>query len=1046
MILPNRNWRTYADKVGGEEAARSDFEGRVCLSAINAKHNCEAFVVRGTPGDGGVDFVRYEGSNPHGYQAKFWLTSFGKSQHDQINRSVKMAATWRTASGDSLKSYTLMVSVTFSQEDHKWWQSRLKVWKKTCGLTVDLIDGKNLLAIGDTYNLTGAWFRDDPKSIDVVLSSRDRIQTAWKGWARQQRPLSPRVGSMLERDRVKSPLVEPWGLFLKAQRWASELKDKVDNLSAKISEICRISGIDRGPFDDFEAKVAEVAWGGAYEQIATKIGDAIYAVVRELQFLVRESAEEGNSFGPWHGSLEKTREHAIQIQRAAREPRYNCCFLVSGGHGSGKSFFVDSLVEEAITSNVLPAVLVFPKWHLGVGGVEHAILDELERVFRFSGANALVEVESHFAKADIRLVVVIDDLQRCFDSSGTSPERILSFIKDSSRLHGIYWLVTINDMSYGRIATKSYVWSQYAYELQGHSNNCQHSGWLQVDDINLVHAVSEKMIVAYQQVGDLWQTLDQQVHSRVMQHLSSPLITLIGLEISTVRGVALFNINYIDVLSEFWKIKLQGDGAVVGYGPLHGAVALLAGVLRRQRAFEIDRSEAERLLGEIGRFASLEILWQQSLLRIEEPSLPSSALEDIEEPKVHLLCEIVWAHVLAEAIERDWWEGSGQVGALAFEQECARYESESTRDLVAQHALLLADRRRDKEYIKYVDGVWARCRASRSLAPAVYFAAAKSSVRRQRLVFNAIKKGCSAKHPERATGAEQVFAVMYFLSSCDEIKLKECLAVLRDWSRQDRRPYQLIANWELGDYFWFLIKKRLKALDTVSDCMECLSLLANCHVTGVAGAVAAEIWGKCFELADVGVNGWMPLIGAIEGYLAADHQGAREENRTKRPEGIGGAPFYLRECFLGRFFGSVIRGWAPSPPLGRDRGTRLASLFDVLQGKGWFEKGTFDEHISHQVRKRWSLQCGYWYRQVAVTLEDREEFVGLVERVIEQGDGHEWDLAFFMMRNTAPVSDADICEIDPCFLDPVGVLRKKVPALFERYPVNVRQRRGRNKR
>ncbi len=131
----DRNFKYLIDKYG-EEGARYKFENFIAR-ALQKKYK-DAYQVKASQGDGGIDVFRGDLRNPIIYQCKFFVNSLGSTQKQNIKESYKTA----------LKNYPLFINwilcipKLLTQDEHKWWNGFKKDNPKT-----DLMDENMLISL-----------------------------------------------------------------------------------------------------------------------------------------------------------------------------------------------------------------------------------------------------------------------------------------------------------------------------------------------------------------------------------------------------------------------------------------------------------------------------------------------------------------------------------------------------------------------------------------------------------------------------------------------------------------------------------------------------------------------------------------------------------------------------------------------------------------------------------------------------------------------------------------------------------------------------------
>ena len=157
------DWRDFKARHGGVEGARAAFE-TACESLLRRMNSDETVqAVRPSPGDDGIDILVGEiGIEPiHVYQCKFFLEYIGKSQKAQITRSFERA---RSSGVYQLASWTLCLPMVLSIRENIWW-AKFKRQSEASGISLDLLNGDQLLVEARRSGILQDWFRSEDSSV-----------------------------------------------------------------------------------------------------------------------------------------------------------------------------------------------------------------------------------------------------------------------------------------------------------------------------------------------------------------------------------------------------------------------------------------------------------------------------------------------------------------------------------------------------------------------------------------------------------------------------------------------------------------------------------------------------------------------------------------------------------------------------------------------------------------------------------------------------------------------------------------------------------------
>lgn len=134
------DFRVHAIRCGGDEGGRTDFHRM--LSALVGQVYPTATDIRADPGDWGIDvFVGSLVDRISIWQSKYFYTSVGDSQKDQIRDSFASAMKHAQEEKYQVEAWTLCVACELSAPERKWWDRKKREWEKAHpGLSVELWD------------------------------------------------------------------------------------------------------------------------------------------------------------------------------------------------------------------------------------------------------------------------------------------------------------------------------------------------------------------------------------------------------------------------------------------------------------------------------------------------------------------------------------------------------------------------------------------------------------------------------------------------------------------------------------------------------------------------------------------------------------------------------------------------------------------------------------------------------------------------------------------------------------------------------------------
>ncbi len=138
------DFRIHAVRTGSDDAGRVDFHRM--LSALVGITHPTATDVRADPGDWGIDvFVGSLVGTVSVWQSKYFYNKIGDSQKEQIRESFASAMKNAKNEGYTVETWTLCVACEVSAPERKWWDMKVREWKKLHdGVQFDLWDAPRL--------------------------------------------------------------------------------------------------------------------------------------------------------------------------------------------------------------------------------------------------------------------------------------------------------------------------------------------------------------------------------------------------------------------------------------------------------------------------------------------------------------------------------------------------------------------------------------------------------------------------------------------------------------------------------------------------------------------------------------------------------------------------------------------------------------------------------------------------------------------------------------------------------------------------------------
>ena len=857
------------------------------------------------------------------------------------------------------------------------------------------------------------------------LTNQEVVINTWKTWADEQCAWSPTFLEFECDDNVKSPLNKIWDSFLIEVQWHLAIKGRFDDIRSLLDQFEKKYSMKRfetdentNSMDEYINSLDRIIWNGKYESIQTSALSSIQLLLSILNKSIRESEKKTTLIDESVLDLKDIRDKVYSLERDLKNPRFNRCFLVCASDGHGKTFFIDSIARRASELIDKNAILIRVRCWQDLGkSPEESIVHEIEKVFKVSGIQHLERINQSLSETGIRLIISIEDIQICLNRDSQFLEKLICLIKNSTSLHCILWLCTINDTSYDRIAAQRGFWTNYGYVFEEEKKN-QLSGWIRLNDLNHQEKISFKILSNYLPEDQKTLLLDREVRDFVKRHLSSPLLALIAIAMNKSQSKqTLLGCNFISLIHQYWNYRMSNpDSSGCSNDEIKEAILNLSRIAAELGRFEIPKTTVSN---KIKNPSILDCLHKMSLVRYSEIShLQNSQFTDPEE-LIYLLVELFWENHLAYYIESKYAKANGiPKNRINDTLKLVKgIKSLDSRESVAQLVLLLSDLRAESKpsHKASADLIWENFFDNTQAPPAAsIFAASKSNRQRQELIIRKIKSNNLATN-------RQVFAVLQLLLESDHFSLLYCLEKLRVFTTKGAGAFQSIADANLGDLFLLLLERRLNELNTIDDFSKCWSLLANSHIIDDFAIQSSDTIWKYFNTQ---MNGKTDaIISAFNEYFLMDNKTVHDESQTiLHSYQSNSAPIFFREHLIRSAFQHLLE-------------KNGLNTFKLLEDNNWFRLNhQIDNKIVLQIRKQWSVVFGNWYRRKS-TSELRGSFLELLTGMFASGIEDRCKLAYFMLRHSGTIDTDRKSYVDHEFYDIVTASSCVPDQVRPRFPI-----------
>ncbi len=873
----------------------------------------------------------------------------------------------------------------------------------TPSLEVDFICASELTAFAYKHPLVlKRWFdkgRPGEHLAASILGQSETLRAKWAEWTRRSRPLTLPLTSDLKVQDLEPPLNMLWKQFIDSEPWHVVMQSHVRNMCQQFAVLVAEGVCRETLWEDAISVSRAINWQCHYDLILESLNKFVGVAKAAISLFERERDDGIAGDVSYVSYLIDLKCRARELRKAIVSPRFGTCFLVSGSHGSGKSFFIEQLRRKAADDPRQP-IFIFPYMEGYRSTPEEAVLREMERVFGSHDLRSLSEVTKCFSEAQTKLVIVIEDVQMHCSVRSSFLESLVSCVENNTASGCVRWLITVNDSDYSDVARHRHAFMKASHSFVSDDASIV-GGWVRLDELNRNKVLPSELWMSNRSPQTGANPMPESERRRealcAARVLPTPLVACIAVEVARrQRNDSLYGLSYIGILTSFWEHLLDRHGAAYGladYSTVACAVEVLAELSVKGGSFSIDRSCAEEALRSCGESVTLDSLQRLSLLATDPVPGVDLVAFDKQLRRVHLIFELLWSYHLAYCVAKQW--RGDQVNGVesannACLDRCRAVCDVRTRELVYEHVLLLADELAERDRPsggvtrEHATALWTRvldadCQGGEAAA---YHAGLKATSGRQSDLVSWLRR-----ENREVTSPRAICALMDFLREAGTVSLKQCLQILRNKTSRDGSPFRRIADADLGECFLFLFRRRCENSKgwTHDDLNTLLNLLGNCDIMGYAREVAEIVWGR-YRRDSKGHGG--EIVVAIQQYLVQDVVRVHEEQKDRqRPD--GGRPVFLREWFLQMSLAELLREYGPS-------------LCEDLRHRRWFLKGKnrlFHSEIAHQVRQHWCLAFGKWYRDNA---KIDQHSLDIASKLIRSGrdEGYERRLGYFMMRAT----------------------------------------------
>jgi len=742
---------------------------------------------------------------------------------------------------------------------------------------------------------------------------------------------------------------------------------------------------------------------------------------------------------------EKIKENIENFNRIILTPHFNKCFLILGSFGTGKTHFIHSILEEKAFINDnknLLYILVDLKIPIN-GSIEDAIVQELSNYnFNPSICNNLEKINDVLQNNDppIKLIIFIDDCEELthhnVQEQRSFKEKLENCIQDHTKLHFIYWIITLLDTSYDQFTEK--FWQEYSFfgnqiekleksqiikEQNSAKLECfELGGWIYLDylnssqeiGVNIIFADYEKQQVEEESSFDWSRTQDdlrQMIRPEDFYYISNPWVAWIivnSKDKHTLEEVLLFSFTDFFVLfqEELKSTIYESDSTqskrilerkiidiiqhiicrTINHGLFSSCLDDIVNSFVeeniREVPAELKPSKAMQYQNEINKY--IKLLCDLNLLEtIDDPDCSNYY-------RINILFESFW---LWNFIKGKLTSKSLKINSNLIDDILTWIvvvENTYLQEKVLLFFLFLIDSVTNEEetemtFSNILENLLENISAD-SIAP-IYFAGVNLKPVNQDYLSK-ILKGNDNLLNSFSNDKHTLFSFLYFVYQNQVQKISERFYLTSNF-------YSQISNNSLSSYFSFFAHKLLINEQNLEEIISCIGYLEGCErvseeiACSLAETVIDKIYKIIFEtyseaLANNEIKNIMDnfiykkIINCLTEIdkINKNRISTRTQERWRR--------FYFREWFLHYFFLKSIS-------FSLECREKQPNIFHKLLTKNWFFYSNIHQEIINDMHREANIAMGGYIRNNCIVEgrlandETTEFFKNILQKLINKG-------------------------------------------------------------
>ena len=806
---------------------------------------------------------------------------------------------------------------------------------------------------------------------------------------------------------VPSPLEKVWGDFVSQTPWHERIRVCGERCQARLKELMKETG-DGTP--DWIKKLHQqfrdlhyydVNYVGLIRVLRRICAEDMRGQFSRLRWKSRDRPEVASL-------CEEIEARLTHLAREVEFPLYQRCLLIRGEPGGGKTQFVFQLLDGKIRpAPYVPVLLRLP--HDEEKNLKLLVLRELRQVSGY-GWRTLDEVNRFLERYSLRMVFIVDGLQRWVDTVPNFVGQLKELIEEHSGWHSLHWLVTARDRSLQPFRGGQRFWLEYGFrsvdqwwqkalepipptgdkrrrdwlEKMGQPGMSEAEvphvgGWISLSDLNREEEVGLK-IVNEQTERAVDFTLMEAASRR---HVCVPFIAWIVVDLihaGATQLSALRNLRFISFVKRFWNLKReqikqmprgeeiflwmeQAVAWIADYCVRHNTskelrAKLLDTIVKQADGWSTeltDREQAKRILIALELENLLEWFW----------ALRDGIPVEFEELKF----DTFWQYRLADRLYYDpAFQNQDLESARTLLEKCFPTKHEPGTGLqegMLEFLFLILDDT-DTQRMFVEELLQFALQLLPTWRQAIWYAGTKGKVQLQQAVM-----GWAVEHGTDVAGEQDIFAMLYFLRD-----LEDRAATLTTRFRLLSPHYSAIAEYGLEAMFWDLARRWFARPFETDDILGSLIYLHGTEQMGLGEDVAWVSFAALKEHAEAKDDPSKQMRDWMLNLLT------NVKNQIDWPPS---PPPWWRERYLEWLLCDFCQWFA---------GREGLKAYYMLDERGWFQ---WDEWrpLSLSMEREATIALGYACRKYFSDAE-REEYEYIISELLRSQEKNDVVQAFYM--------------------------------------------------